>query len=221
MIFSKEFIDFVNYQQPAESITKVAHCIKELISSLSNLKREFSNSLPSLFMDNNTKAIEECIKYGVEIDNFIQMLQDIDIKYKQTENVLKPVHTAHETDTTISDNSSKPIINPVKLGVVFENLCPKCNMKLEDSKTLYTTYTDCSKKTISKKLTTFTYRCNTCGRYFIHKDMLDTIDLEFTNIDPEYFSSNNNKKCIQCGEPVWNNTNYCWEHYKYHNSESK
>ncbi len=30
-----------------------------------------------------------------------------------------------------------------------------------------------------------------------------------------------NKKCVQCGEPVWNNSNYCWEHYKYHNAESK
>lgn len=30
-----------------------------------------------------------------------------------------------------------------------------------------------------------------------------------------------NKKCVQCGEPVWNDSDYCWEHYKYHNSESK
>ncbi|MDE6435866.1 MAG: DUF262 domain-containing protein [Lachnospiraceae bacterium] len=29
------------------------------------------------------------------------------------------------------------------------------------------------------------------------------------------------KKCIQCGEPVWNGSDYCWEHYKYHNAESK
>lgn len=30
-----------------------------------------------------------------------------------------------------------------------------------------------------------------------------------------------NKKCIQCGEPVYNNSLYCWEHFKYHKAESK
>lgn len=29
------------------------------------------------------------------------------------------------------------------------------------------------------------------------------------------------KVCIQCGEPVFHNSQYCWEHYKYHNAESK
>lgn len=30
-----------------------------------------------------------------------------------------------------------------------------------------------------------------------------------------------NKKCVQCGELVWNDSDYCWEHYKYHNAESR
>ena len=29
------------------------------------------------------------------------------------------------------------------------------------------------------------------------------------------------KVCIQCGEPVFHGSQYCWEHYKYHNAESK
>lgn len=29
------------------------------------------------------------------------------------------------------------------------------------------------------------------------------------------------KFCIQCGEPVFHGSPYCWEHYKYHHSESK
>lgn len=63
-----------------------------------------------------------------------------------------------------------------------------------------------------------TYRCEKCGKYFINQDILNIIDVSKSNIIPV---SNLNKKCIQCGEPVYNDSDYCWEHYKYHNFESK
>ena len=38
---------------------------------------------------------------------------------------------------------------------------------------------------------------------------------------PQEENEDAQKVCIQCGEPVFHDSQYCWEHYKYHNAESK
>lgn len=176
-------------------------------------------------MANNAKVIEEYINYGKEIDSFINSLKEITICNTKKQEPIKITIQENQSITSQQEVKSPTeiqTVKPIKLGVVSENLCPHCNIRLEDSKIMYTTFKDKGKTKLDSKLTVFTYRCKVCGRYFIHEDMLSSIDIKLSNIEPVYYDSKRKaKKCIQCGEPVWNNSNYCWEHYKYHNSKSK
>lgn len=49
--------------------------------------------------------------------------------------------------------------------------------------------------------------------FYISGKVIDIIHIED--------KSKTDKRCIQCDEPVYNDSQYCWEHYKYHNAESK
>lgn len=50
-------------------------------------------------------------------------------------------------------------------------------------------------------------------KFIVNGKVVDIIHIED--------DTKSSKKCIQCGEPVWENSDYCWEHYKYHHAESK
>lgn len=217
MLLSKEFIKFLNSQENLTAITNFYETLCTLKTNLSTIKEELANSLPSLFMDGDQNSIKQCIEFGNEIDLFINELNSINIKPISLEK------QTYKKDTSINQIEDINLtIKPIRLGVVAENVCPSCNTHLDDTKTMYTVFKDKTKKSILEKLQVFTYRCPNCCKYFVHQEMLQNIDIEITNIEPVYFNKENNvKKCIQCGEPVFNNSNYCWEHYKYHNAESK
>lgn len=120
-----------------------------------------------------------------------------------------------------------PSTKMIKLGIVYGALCPKCGSKMKETTILYSCFTDKSRTVESSKARISAYRCRSCGKYYILNDILSKIEnIECTNIEPVHIysqssTSKKNKTCIQCNEPVWNGSDYCWEHYKYHNAESK
>lgn len=219
-MLSKELINFINAQEPTESIHNISESIGLLIESLTDFKKELSENLPRLYMEKNKKAVDECFQYGEEIDEFILGLNSLNITS------IKRSKAHSQGQLNISDVS---VLKPIKLVVIEDTVCPKCNVKLSDTKTSYTTFCDKDKTQIKNRSSTSSYKCPECHRYFVKKDILSAINISETNIEPIYFSTDTKtqntevaaKKCVQCGDPVWNNTSYCWEHYKYHNSESK
>ncbi len=219
-MLSKELMNFINSQEPTESIHNISTSIDLLVESLNNFKRDLSENLPRLYMENNKKAVDECFQYGEEIDGFILELDSLNITS------IEKQKTHPQEKESVSDTS---VLKPIKLGVIEDDVCPQCNVRLSNAKTSYTTFYDKDKTRIKSRASTSSYKCPKCYKYFIHKDILHTIDTNETNIEPVYFSTSektkdtktDSKKCIQCGSPVWNNTSYCWEHYKYHNAESK
>lgn len=194
MLLSNEFVNFINSQEPSNSVQNVYQDIQNLKSSLTTLKQEFANNLPKLFMDNNEKGMQRCIAFGKEIDAFILELESIGIQKVKSKNIdipkIQPIFQNTEKQTI-------PIVKDIKLRVVSDNVCPYDNAHLNDTKTMYTCFTDTTKKNVSEKMCTFTYKCPVCNKYFINKDMLLTIkNLDCTNIIPIYDTNQDNIKNV-------------------------
>ena len=99
--------------------------------------------------------------------------------------------------------------------------CPSCNGKLQDKTLVYIRYSDATKTNQVKRCQTFIKECTCCHKRYMTDSTAKAIDIKSTDINPIYLGSPTYRKCIVCGALTWNNTPYCWEHYKHEYFESK
>lgn len=213
LLINKELIDFINSQKPCDSTKEIYEGIALLKKGLKDFKKDLSMSLPEFYMGGDLKNIERLIQYGKWIDEAIESLKMLNFKSIAELECVKEKESA-KAEEKRSDNT-----NSLELIVTDDTtFCPKCNVLLESKDTSYTVYGDKNKTKNLGRHPIKIYHCKRCEKDFIKEVYAKQLEQRFTNVELTYPETG---KCIQCGEPVWNNTWYCWEHYKYHNAESK
>lgn len=213
LLINQELIDFINDQNPCNSTKEIYEGIALLKKGLKDFKKDLSMSLPDFFMGGDLKNIEKLIQYGKWIDESIESLKILNFKS------IAELECTKEDELAKVEEKKSDSTDSLELIVTDDTtFCPKCNVSLGSKTVIYTAYSDKNKAKVTGRHTIKIYHCKECEKDFIKDVYAKQLEQRFTNVKLTYPETG---KCIQCGESVWNNSWYCWEHYKYHNAESK
>ena len=219
-MYSNEFKDYLKNKANNDIISTINYQIDKTSNSFTSLKQEIANMLSQLFMENDNEKIAQYINYGKEINNIIELLSglkvDKDIEKETVNNSSNnniDENYVINTDQNNNENSVDVIITKNKLSK-----CDVCKVKLEDKTLIYKKYKDKTKTEEVKNQLAFVKECPICKRKYMTEGTANSLYLDLTNINPIQQTT---AKCRMCGAPVWNNTHYCWEHYKHEYYESK
>ena len=154
-MFSDELMSFLKEHENDKGVVNLTEDVRNVIESLKELKKSFSEILSQMFVENDIDGIQKIIDYGNEIDEFMDELSRMDFSRTEKERIIeKKEHTTEKKE-----------------------------QKLEK----------------------------------IEKKISNSIQKPKKEID----STKEEKKCILCGKPVWENSDYCKEHIIYANAGKK
>lgn len=156
------------------------------------------------------------LKYG---KNFYNKHKDVVSKHKISNKTNKVVETLDNSESVLDNPYSCIIDNKMyDLSNILELIENKQHQDKVVSEIINITNLD-------KSNALYLYNVIVKSNYIPEKfNSVKTVKhnsdkILLSNHQGSYESINNH--CIHCGKPVWKNTAYCWDCYKYHNSESK
>ncbi len=169
-MFPEEIIQILQKYQTNNigELKSINNNISEIVNQLKSIRGNLSKELSELVNNDSVNDKEqELLDDTKTLRNYINSISQIVLNNSQDIEISEEISTFKE-------------FKDVKLHLCADNVCPKCGCNMNQTKTSYGQVSLQKHLVSNKKLDS--YMCPACHRYFVTKDVINSIRVDKTNI---------------------------------------